>query len=122
MLFTYGNCKCCKNESANVKVLLNNIFPAGICDMICDYNTHCSKCKDLYDKERRYIYRYKQLTKPELQINFFQTQMPTPIYLSNNNRVNLRTFRKEIDNVLDTDSCKEQFKRINCFCLLSSHM
>ena len=115
MLFTYKNCGCCKREMTNVKVLLNNIFPVGICDGICDYNLYCSKCKDLYDKERRYIYRYKQLTKPELQINFFQTQMPTPIYLSNNSRVNLRTFRKEIDNVLDTDSCKEQFKKNKLF-------
>ena len=39
----------------DLKDLLNNIFPAGICDEICDYNLHCSKCKDLKDKERRYI-------------------------------------------------------------------
>ena len=39
----------------DLKDLLNNIFPAGICDEICDYNLHCSKCKDLNDKERRYI-------------------------------------------------------------------
>ena len=41
--------------------------------------------------------------------------MPTPIYLSNTNRVNLRTFRKEIDNVMDIDSCKEQFKKNKLF-------
>ena len=40
MLFTYGNCRCCKNESANVKVALNNLFPAGICDMIRDHQKH----------------------------------------------------------------------------------
>ena len=27
MLFTYGNCRCCKNESANVKVALKQSFP-----------------------------------------------------------------------------------------------
>ena len=33
MLFTYKNCGCyCKKEMTKVKVLLNNIFPAGICD------------------------------------------------------------------------------------------
>ena len=102
----------------DIKVLLNNIFPAGICDEICDYNLYCSKCKYLNDKEQRYIgqkYRYKQLTIPENQINFFKTQMPTLIYLSNTSRVNLRTFRKEIDNVMDTDSCKEQFKKNKLF-------
>ena len=55
MLFTYKNRGCCKKEMTNLKVLLNNIFPAGICDEICDYNLHCSKCKDLNDRERRYI-------------------------------------------------------------------
>ena len=32
MLFTYKNCGCCKKEMTDIKVLLNNIFPAGICD------------------------------------------------------------------------------------------
>ena len=48
-----------------VKVLLNNIFPGGICDERCDYNLHRSKCKDLNEKENDYInqtYRYKELT------------------------------------------------------------
>ena len=118
MLFTYKNCGCCKKEMTNIKVLLNNIFPAGICDEICNYNLHCSKCKELNDKENKYInqkYRYKQLTIPENQINFFQTEMPTPIYLSNTRRVNLRTFRKEIDNVMDNDNVKEQFKKNKLF-------
>ena len=39
----------------DIKVLLNNIFPTGICDEICSYNLHCSKCKDLKEKEYRYI-------------------------------------------------------------------
>ena len=55
MLFTYKNCGCCKKKMTDLKDLLNNIFPAGICDEICDYNLHCSKCKNLNDKERRYI-------------------------------------------------------------------
>ena len=33
MLFTYKNCGCCKKEMTDIKVLLNNIFPAGICDV-----------------------------------------------------------------------------------------
>ena len=41
MLFTYKNCGCCKKEMTDIKVLLNNIFPAGICDEICSYNLHC---------------------------------------------------------------------------------
>ena len=65
----------------NLKVLLNNIFPAGICDEICDYNLHCSKCKDLNDRERRYIdfnyhfdyFNDKKLTRVEKTIYFFKT-------------------------------------------------
>ena len=59
----------------NLKVLLNNIFPAGMCDEICDYNLYCSKCKELNDEENKYInqkYRYKELTVPELQHEFLQ--------------------------------------------------
>ena len=47
MLFTFKNCGCCKEEMTDIKVLLNNIFPAGIVDEICNYNLPCSKCKDL---------------------------------------------------------------------------
>ena len=35
----------------NTKVLLNDIFPAGICDEICNYNFYCFKCKILNLKE-----------------------------------------------------------------------
>ena len=41
--------------------------------------------------------------------------MPTPIYLSNTCRVNLRTFRREIDTVLHNESLKEQFKNNKLF-------
>ena len=76
MLFTYKNCGCCKKEMTNTKVLLNNIFPAGICDEICDYNLHCEKCKDLNEKECRYInfnyhfdyFKDKELTRVEKQM------------------------------------------------------
>ena len=53
----------------DTKVLLNNTFLAGICDEICDYSLHCSKCKDLNDKERRYMnfnYRFDFLKDKEL--------------------------------------------------------
>ena len=29
MIFNYKNCGCCKREMTNIKVVLNNIFPAG---------------------------------------------------------------------------------------------
>jgi len=117
MLFTYKNCGCCKNEMTNIKVLLNNIFPAGICDEICNYNLHCFKCKNLNLKENEFQkeHKGKHLTTSEKQILFFKTEMPTPIYLSNTCRVNLRTFRKEIDTVLDNKSLKEQFKKNKLF-------
>ena len=120
MLFTYKNCGCCKKEMTNVKVLLNNIFPAGICDEICDYNLHCEKCKDLNDRERRYIdfnYHFdylkdKELTKVEKTIYFFKTRMEkSPIYLSNTNRTNVRTMKKEIDDLMDTYKLKQEFQK-----------
>ena len=116
MLFTYKNCGCCKKEMTNLKVLLNNIFPAGICDEICDYNLHCSKCKDLNDRERRYIdfnyhfdyFEDKELTRVEKIIYFFNTRMEkSPIYLSNTNRTNVRTMKKEIDDLMDTYKLKQ---------------
>ena len=55
MIFNYKNCGCCKREMTNIKVVLNNIFPAGVCDEICQYNIYCYKCKDLHDKECKYI-------------------------------------------------------------------
>ena len=83
MLLTYKNCGCCKKEMTDIKVLLNNIFPAGICDEICDYNLHCFKCKNLNLKENEFqkeLCKGKHLTTPEKQIRFFKTEMPTPIF------------------------------------------
>ena len=120
MLFTYKNCGCCKKEMTNVKVLLNNIFPAGICDEICDYNLHCSKCKDLNDRERRYIdfnyhfdyFEDKESTRIEKIIYFFKTRMEkSPIYLSNTNRLNVRTMKREIDDLMDTYKLKQEFQK-----------
>ena len=53
----------------DIKVLLNNIFPAGICDEICNCNLHCSKCKELNDNERRYVtfnYHFDHFEEKEL--------------------------------------------------------
>ena len=66
-----------------MKVVLNNLFPAGICDMICDYNTHCFKCNNLIFKENESNrYAYERHTTTEEQIDFFQSEMPTPICLN----------------------------------------
>ena len=52
----------------NTKVLLNNMFPAGICDEICNYNLHCSKCKDFNEKENdlRIIKKNHSFRKPNI--------------------------------------------------------
>jgi len=76
MIFNYKNCGCCKREMTNIKVVLNNIFPAGVCDEICQYNIYCYKCKDLHDKECKYInvnyhfdyFKDKELTTAERHI------------------------------------------------------
>ena len=124
MLFTYKNCGCCKKEMINLKVLLNNMFPAGICDEICDYNLHCSKCKDLNDRERRYIdfnyhfdyFNDKKLTRAEKTIYFLKRRMEkSPIYLSNTNRTNTRQMKREIDVLMDTFKLKQEFKHDKLF-------
>ena len=118
MLLTYKNCGCCKKEMTDIKVLLNNIFPAGICDEICDYNLHCFKCKNLNLKENEFqkeLCKGKHLTTPEKQIRFFKTEMPTPIFLSNTNRTNVRQMKREIDALLDTYKLKQEFKHDKLF-------
>ena len=93
----------CRDESANVKVLLKNMFAAGICDLICGYNLHCSKCSMLNFKEKDYVkIAYDRYTTVEKQMDFFQTEMPTPICLSDANRTNVRAMRREIDELMDT--------------------
>ena len=108
----------------NLKVLLNNMFPAGICDEICDYNLHCSKCKDLNDRERRYIdfnyhfdyFNDKKPTRAEKTIYFFKRRMEkSPIYLSNTNRTNTRQMKREIDVLMDTFKLKQEFKHDKLF-------
>ena len=72
-----------KKQITNIKVLFNNVFPVEICNEICYYNLHCSKCEDLNDKERNYIncnyhvdyFKDKELTRVEKQIYFFKTRM-----------------------------------------------
>ena len=57
-------------KMTKVKFFLNNIFPAGICDQICNYNLRCSKCKELNDKARRYItfnYHFDHFEEKELR-------------------------------------------------------
>ena len=106
----------CKNQSSNIKVLLNNIFPAGICDMICDYNLHCLKCNELLFKENEYDrYAINRYTKVEQQIDFFQTEMTSPIFISQTNRTNVRQMRREIDVLMDTLRLKQLFQRDKMF-------
>lgn len=113
MLFNYKNCGCCKKENNNIKVLLINIFPARICDEICDYNLHCSKCRDLHEKESRYItynedyFEDKEIkTVAEKQIHFFKTRMKaSPIDVSDN--VNVRQMKREIDILMNSPTLKK---------------
>jgi len=110
--------------SGKLTVCYCNIFPAGICDEICNYNLHCSKCKDLNDKERRYIkfnyhcdyFNDKELTRVEKLIYFFKTRMEkSPIYLSNTNLTNTRQMKREIDVLMDTSKFKQEFKHNKLF-------
>ena len=91
--------------------------------MICDYNTHCFKCNNLIFKEKEYIKEENQskrihhylkhtepLTTTGRQIYFFQTEMPSPIFLSDTNRTNVRVMRREIDRLMETPELKERFK------------
>ena len=94
-------------------LVLNNIFPAGICDEICSYNLHCSKCKDLREKEYRYItynqdyFEDKEINSvAEKQIYVFKTRMEaSPIDLSDN--VNDRQMRREINILMKSPTLKK---------------
>ena len=102
----------------NIKVSLNNIFPVGLCDEICKYNRYCFKCKDLNLKENEFqkeLRRGKHLTTSEKQILFFKTEIPTPLFLSNTNRSNIRQMKREIDVLLDTYKLKQEFKHDKLF-------
>ena len=41
--------------------------------------------------------------------------MPTPIYLSNTNKTNLKIFRKEIDDLLENETLKQRFIKDKTF-------
>ena len=46
---------------------------------------------------------------------FFNTEMPTPIFLSNTNRTNVRQMKREIDVLMDTFKLKQEFKHDKLF-------
>jgi len=67
----------------DIKVLMNNVFPAGICDEICNYKLHCFKCKNLSPKENEFqkeLRKGTHLTTSKRQILFFKTEMPAPFF------------------------------------------
>ena len=99
-------------KKTNQKVLLNKIFPARICDEICSYNLDCSKCKDLREKEYRYITYNQDYFEDEInsvaekQIYVFKTRMEaSPIDLSDN--VNDRQMRREVDILMKNPTLKK---------------
>ena len=104
---------------SKVKVLSNNIFPPGICDEIYLIVTFTvSNVKKLNRKEHEFqkeLRRGKHQTTSEKQILFFKTEMPTPIFLSNTNRTNVRQMKREIDVLLDTYKLKQEFKHDKLF-------
>ena len=95
MVFTYKNCGCCKKEMTSTKVLLNHIFPAGICYEICNYNLYCFKCKNLNRKEHE-----------------FQKE-------PRRHRTNLRQMKRKIDVLMDTFKLKQKFKHDKLFLIKS---
>ena len=111
MLFTYKT--CCKREMTDIKVLLNNVFPAGICAEICNYNLHCFKCKNLYPKENEFR-KGKHLTTSERQILFSKTEMPTHFFYPTPTE-QIRQMKREIDVMMDTSKLWQKFKHDKLF-------
>ena len=88
----------------DLKVLLNNIFPADRERRYIDFNYHFDYFND------------KQLTRVEMIIYFFKTRMEkSPMYLSNTNRTNTRQMKREIDVLMDTYKLKQEFKHDKLF-------
>ena len=119
MLFTYKNCQCCRKDKTNLMVVLNNILPSAICNEICDYNLYCFKCRDLQDKERRYLeYSILKMTKPQKQIHFFKTRMEaSPVDIAHNSIGNVRKMTQQIDELMGNERLKQQYKNNKLFLL-----
>ena len=118
MIFNYKNCSCCKKNSSNIKVELNHILPANVCEMIGEHNLYCEKCKYLHEKETILLnieYYKEHLNNTEKQIYILKDYIKSPIYLSGTNKTNLRIMKKEIDQLLDTEQLKEEFKKNKLF-------
>ena len=67
---------------------------------------------------RKKLRRGKHLTTSEKQIFFFKTEMPTPFFLSNTNRADVRQIKREIDVLMDTFKLKHEFKHDKLFLMV----
>ena len=110
MLFNYDECNACKRRRYNKKMVLSNVLPANVCDIIGDYVNDCWRCEWMKERERDFVNENSKMTKPELQLLFFKTfkkPLLNEIQLCSDR--NGKQFKKESDRILDKQKVKEKY-------------
>ena len=107
--FNYTNCKKCKSEMTDVKVKLNYILPASICDKICEYIFPCNKCRWLMDKEKEFTERHlpknHNYTNVEIQMLIIDKYFPFRISMGDGGKI----VKYHIEQVIEKDEVKKRF-------------
>ena len=100
MLFNYNNCLSCKKKIDDVKITLHQLFPANICNKICEYNVHCKYCHLLVEDERKFSKHRQEenVSKIELQLRFFQLYNKPPFEWKDVKKVKVQKLNAIIDN------------------------
>lgn len=115
-LFNYGECKMCKRRRCNKKMALCNVLPANVCDMIGDYVNDCWRCEWMKENEDNFLKgftgEYNDVNRPSNQLQFFR-MFKTPLLNTlgeiHDSKVRERTYKKEIDRMLDKQSVKDKY-------------
>ena len=115
-ILNYGGCDKCNKRRCDIKMVLCNVLPANVCDMMGGYiiANDCWKCHWMKAREEKsldvtdYMKDKHTLTKPELQLLFFREYQPSELRMGYRNKTSTR-FNKEISRLLDKQSVKEKY-------------
>ena len=100
-LFNYGECNVCKMRKCKKKLVLCNVLPANVCNMIGDYINDCWRCEKLKENEKHFFKGFTgvndDVNRASNQLKFF-TIFIKP-FLSTHQTCNDRSgkqFKKEV--------------------------
>ena len=113
-LFNYGECNVCKMRKCKKKLVLCNVLPANVCNMIGDYINECWRCEKLKENEKHFFKGFTgvndDVNRASNQLKFF-TIFNKP-FLSTHQTCNDRSgkqFKKEIDRIFDKQNVKDKY-------------